>query len=66
MVTVFRQQKGRKHRPLMRGARSGDMLPRKNVLDFNPVSAIPRDFEFFGQDISQVSRLRFDKFTFIF
>ena len=30
------------------------------------LSAIPRDFEFFWQDIGQVSWLRLEKFTFIF
>ena len=34
------------------------MLPRKNVLDFNPLSTIPWAFEFYAQEIGQVSRLR--------
>ena len=42
------------------------MLPRKNVLEFNPLSTIPWAFEFFGQENGQVSRLRLGKFTFTF
>ena len=38
------------------------MLPRKKVLD----SPNPWAHKFFGQDIGQVSRLRFGKFTSVF
>ena len=45
MVTVFRYQKRPKRGPLMRG--SGNMLPWKNVLDFNPLKSHSLAFRVF-------------------
>ena len=67
MVTVFLQHKRRKRGPLRRGVpgkkeKNLDFLkPKIKIL----LIAIPCAFEFFGQDIGQVSRLRLGKFTFI-
>ena len=44
----------------------GTYKPRKTISILILSSAIPWAFEFFGQDIGQVSRLRFGKFTAIF
>ena len=61
----FSMKEAAKARPFSEGG-PGTSNPGKRMWILILLSAIPWAFEFFGQDIDQVSRLRFGKFISIF
>jgi len=65
MVTFFPITEAAKARPSNEGD-TGTRYPGKRFWILILLSAIPWAFKFLGQDIGQVSRSRFGKFTSIF